>query len=389
MGSILWLKLKRMRTDVMLYAIMMLMALVLSYIFGSAMFGDAKTQNIYVIDYDETQASSAFLEDIGSDAYTLTVSTEREAERAVSSGEALAAIVIPEGFEDTLDTQNATVTLVRTAQSADIYALQSAVTSTLSAAAQRHALTKAVGDALTRAGLPALTDEQVAAAYAARMGENAAVRVVAVASGNNETISWGNVHYLMGFNIFFVMFSIVFTIGGILEDRKLHTWDRIRISPVSGAEVLGGHFVPTFAVGVLQMLMVLGFGQMLFGIDLGASFWPIIVVFAAFVLAATCLGLLLSMLIRTYDQLGAVTPVVLVATSMLGGCMWPLSIVGSKVMLGIAQAMPQKWALEAAERLAIQGGSLGSVMGNIGVLVGMATVFFAASLLLYNKKQKA
>ena len=55
-----------------------------------------------------------------------------------------------------------------------------------------------------------------------------------------------NIHYLMGFNIFFVMFSIIFTMGSILEDKKLRTWNRIRISPLSSRAVLAGNFIPSY-----------------------------------------------------------------------------------------------------------------------------------------------
>jgi ABC-2 type transport system permease protein len=379
-----------MRADVLLYVIMMLMAIVLSYLFGNAMFGASASQRVCVVDCDRTASSAAFIADIGADSYTLIERTESEAEKEISKGDALAAIVIPGGFENALGSASAEVAIIRTAQSADIYALQSAVTAAVNRAAHRYALSEAMNEARRRAGLGPLTDEEIVAAYDARMGGNAAVRVIMVSGDDGEKeVTWDNVHYLIGFNLFFVMFSIVFTIGAILEDKKLHTWDRTRIAPVSGAAVLGGHFIPAFAVGVIQMLIVFGLGQMMFGIELGAAFWPVIAVFAVFSLTATCLGLLMAMAIRTYEQLSAITPVVLVATSMLGGCMWPLSIVRSDIMRAIACITPQKWAVEAAESLSIQGGGLGSVAGSIGVLAGMAVLFFAVSLLLYHKKRKA
>lgn len=38
--------------------------------------------------------------------------------------------------------------------------------------------------------------------------------------------------------------NIVFTMGSILEDKKLRTWNRIRISPLSSRAVLAGNFIP-------------------------------------------------------------------------------------------------------------------------------------------------
>jgi ABC-2 type transport system permease protein len=268
-------------------------------------------------------------------------------------------------------------------------AFQTAVQNAASKTAHVYALQAVLGGTLAGAGIDAPSIEDVRGVYGRLMGDNAAVKVnFAAGSQGYQERFVTNVHYLMGFNIFFVTFSIVFTIGGILEDKKLKTWNRIRISPVPGASVLAGNFIPAFAVGAVQMCIVLVLGQVLFGMDFGDRLLPILLVFAAFVLTATCFGLLLSALFNTYEQLNAGTPVILVAMGMLGGCMWPLSIVGSDILLGVANAMPQKWALQAAESLAA-GGSLKGAAGNILVLLGMAVVFFAISVALYNKKQKA
>ncbi len=152
--------------------------------------------------------------------------------------------------------------------------------------------------------------------------------------------------------------------------------------------MLAGHLIPAYLIGLAQMAIVLFAEQALFGFGLGQALLPIFIVFAAFVLAVVCLGLLLATLLRTLEQMGAVTPVVIVATSILGGCMWPLSIVGPE-MRAAASALPQKWALEAAESIAVYGAGLSDVLLNIGMLVLMALVLFCTSMVFCNKKQRA
>ena len=374
-----------------MYVIMIVMALVLSFVFGNAVFGNDNAQRVLVSNSDSSDVTDAFLKVMNTGAYELEFADEKDAETSVAKSESLAAIFIPPGFGDALKSGSAALTLVKTADNADTMALENAIRSASVQTAHVYMLADSLYETLKDTGITVPPESDVAQAYLNRMGENAAVTVtVSVAgSGGYDEAFASNIHYLMGFNIFFVMFSIVFTIGSILEDKKLNTWNRIRISPLSSAAVMAGNFIPTFIVGIVQMAVVLFFGQMLFGINLGASLLPIFVVFVAFVLTSTCLGLLLSTVFNTYEQLNAGTPVILVATAMLGGCMWPLSIVGSDVLLGIANVMPQKWALEAAENLAVYGGGLKSASTSIIVLLGMAAVFFAVSILLYNKKQRA
>ncbi len=389
MRSILWLKFTRMKYEYYMYVIMMLMAIVLSFIFGNSFAGEG-TQRIAVADNDSSQATNAFIEAVKESVYSITLTDEAEAQSSVSKGDALAALVIPEGFGEALKTGGARITLIQSADSADIMAFQTAVRSAASKTAHVYALQRILSDTLAATDIGAPSFEDVSGGYENRMGGNSAVQVdfVMPGAGGNQERFVTNVHYFMGLNVFFVTFSIVFTIGSILEDKKLRTWDRIRISPISATSVLAGNFIPAFIVGALQMCIVLVLGQLMFGMDFGDRLPPILLVFGVYVLTMTCFGLLLSALFNTYEQLNAGTPVILVATAMLGGCMWPLSIVGSDVLLGIANAVPQKWAVEAAEGLAA-GGSLGGAVTSILVLLGMAAVFFTASVALYNKKQRA
>lgn len=389
MKSVLWLKFTRMKYESYMYVIMVLMAIVLSFVFGNSFAGEG-AQRIAVVNSDSSEATDEFLDALGQNAYSLMFAQQPEAENSVSKGDALAAILIPEGFGDALKTGNARITLVKSADSADIMAFTAVVQSAASRTAHVYALQRILGDTLAGAGIGAPSAQDVREGYESLTGDNAAVKVsfTMPGSGGVKERAATNVHYLMGFNVFFVTFSIVFSIGSILEDKKLRTWNRIRISPISGSSVLAGNFIPAFIVGALQMCVVLVLGQMMFGLDFGDRLPPILLVFGVFVLAATCFGLLLSTMFNTYEQLNAGTPVILVAMAMLGGCMWPLSIVGSDVLLGIANAMPQKWALEAVESLAV-GGSLSAAVPNILVLLGMAAVFFAVSVVLYNKKQRA
>ncbi len=389
MKAILWLKLKRMRQDVVMYVIMTLMAIFLTFVFGNAMFGGGGAMRVCVVDNDNSAFSSSFVDFLNNDTYALTDKTQDEAQTLVAKGEALAAIVIPEGFENGITGGGAEVTLLRTADSANILMLENAVRSAYQSAAHIYRLHSELGLALGGIDLDAPSFETVEEEFALRMEDKLMTVSYSIldAGGFDEKFS-ENIHYMMGFNIFFVMFTIIFSMSSILEDKKLHTWNRIRISPLSSRAVLAGNFIPAYGVGMLQMAIVLFLGQMLFGINLGSALLPVFGVFAAFVLAASCLGLLLATVFKGIEQMGAAVPVIIVGTSMLGGCMWPLSIVGSDVLIGIAKAMPQYWALEAAKTLAVYHRGMDDVVLNIGVLLGMAIVLFAVSILLYNKKQR-
>ena len=211
MASILWLKMKRLRSDVLVYVIMMVMAVLLTFVFGNAVFGAESVQRVDIINDDVSEVTDAFLGALESDAYEFTFVDETQAEEAVAKGETLAAIHIPAGFGEQLADGTASLTIMRTADSTDIMALENAAHAAAKQTAHVYALADALSSALEGSGIEALDIGETEAAYNAHMGDNAAVAVSVNIIGADayDAAYEESIHYLMGFNIFFVMFSIV------------------------------------------------------------------------------------------------------------------------------------------------------------------------------------
>jgi ABC-2 type transport system permease protein len=187
-------------------------------------------------------------------------------------------------------------------------------------------------------------------------------------------------HSMIGFSVFFSMYTMVFGIGTILEDRQYKTWQRMLISPVSKASILGGSMVVAYITGILQMGVLILASKYLMGIDWGSSMLGVLMVAGAFVFTVTSMGLLLSGVVKTHAQLSSITPVVLTSTSMLGGCMWPLEIVNNKLLLFLAELTPQKWAIQGMEGIAVKGMGFEAAIFPTIVLLGMGVLFFAAGV---------
>jgi ABC-2 type transport system permease protein len=137
-----------------------------------------------------------------------------------------------------------------------------------------------------------------------------------------------------------------------------------------------------YLIGAVQLGVLIIAGKYLLGMDWGNSTAGVLLVSGAFVFAVTCLGLMLSGIVKTQSQLSAVTPVVLTSTAMLGGCMWPLEIVNSKIILFLANLTPQKWAIQGMERIASYGQGFEAAVLPSVVLLAMGIVFFIVGVRL-------
>lgn len=196
--------------------------------------------------------------------------------------------------------------------------------------------------------------------------------------GENTNTGYSNLkHSLTGFTIFFSMFLAFFGIGSIVDEKVNFVWQRQLVSPISHLSILAGNLVVALLVGMANVFIMIFGGKFVFKMDWGNSDLGVVLILAAFVFASTCLGLVVASLVKNMQQLSSITPVIIVSTSMLGGCMWPLEMIQSKTLLTIANFTPQKWAVEGIEKMIMYGRGFDVAILPIVVLLGMGCVFLA------------
>ncbi len=86
------------------------------------------------------------------------------------------------------------------------------------------------------------------------------------AKSNAPTWSAG---YSSGIYIMLTMFTVLFRAGDILTERRNGTWGRLLSTPASRSSIIGGKMLGTYAVGLLQMLILVMFGRYVFRINFG------------------------------------------------------------------------------------------------------------------------
>lgn len=186
----------------------------------------------------------------------------------------------------------------------------------------------------------------------------------------------------IGFTIAFSMFTIIFAVGEILEEKRTGVWGRINISPVSRFRVLAGGLVCAFAMGMVSMMIMVFVGDLVLGVNWLGHIGGVLVILTAFCFCMTSFGLLLSFGIKTSQQLQVIAPVVLVSSGMLGGCYWSLEFVRSKALLAVSKAVPAGWAMQALKNMIVYNQDFGAVYLPAAVLLLMGIVFLGLAVQL-------
>jgi ABC-2 type transport system permease protein len=388
MLSIIKLRLLRLKEDVMVFVIMTAMALGFTAIFGASF--DSYKPTVLIVDEDNSYYSEYLKNELRQNKEFNFQDTDLiSASDKIEDGNAAVALLIKEGFNDNIEQGNEiSLGLMKVKDDTVILTIQELVSSITSKMAGGIRIADVTANFIQSVNPEANSQDIKTSAYNNVMDswkyKNPMTVTATVAESGIDSGYDGLMHSMIGFTVFFSMYTMVFSIGTILSDKRYKTWDRMLVSPVSKASILGGTMTVSYLTGAVQMGVLILCGKYLLNIDWGNSMSGVLLVSAAFVFAVTSLGLMLSGFIKTQGQLGTLAPIVLTSTSMIGGCMWPLEIVNNKVLLFLAELTPQKWAMQGIEGIASQGLGFNSAILPTIVLLIMGLIYFTIGVKALN-----
>lgn len=175
-----------------------------------------------------------------------------------------------------------------------------------------------------------------------------------------------------------VLFVFLNALAGgatIIETRKLGMYERMATSPIHTSTIIFGEALTYFCIALVQAILIVLVGALVFGVSWGSPLAAaaLIVLWA---MVGGSAGMLAGTLFRTPEQASSIGPAAGIALAMLGGCMWPLSIV-SQTMRNVGHATPQAWAVDAWTALLSRGGTIATILPQLLVLAAFGAGFLA------------
>ena len=330
-------------------------------------FGTTGSIDLGVLDRDGSVRSAALVDRFRDlDGVTLEVYDSTDDLRTDVRTTAISAgLVIPAGYEDELAAGAAKVEVIADPKSEGVASALATIQGAVDA--------EGVDEAAVAAVAAATGDDAQARRVVTGLAPSVApveVREVDVLGADVETGSFS--HTAPG-NLVLFVFINTFVISTILAyDRKAGIIGRMLSTPTPPRAVLLGLGLSKLAFALVQSAVLVGVGTVAFGVVWGDTVAAIALV-VTFAVMSTCIGLLIGSWVSDADQAQAIGIPLAVGAGMLGGCMWPLSIVPRPMQL-IGHLTPHAWAMDAWQELIFDGASLGGILPNLAVLAGMAAV---------------
>jgi ABC-2 type transport system permease protein len=193
-----------------------------------------------------------------------------------------------------------------------------------------------------------------------------------------------------GFSLMFVLLTLLFSVSlGLREEESWGTSTRLRVAPVSLASVLGGKLLARWIIGSAQLLLLLLFGHLVYGLALGHSPFAMVVVAMVAVASMTCFAAVVAAFVRTREQAVPVGLAVAFILASLGGLLWPLYNLPRSIQQ-VARVLITTWSMFGIQDVMLRDRSLIGISNDLLVLVayGFASFLLATWMFRYGEKTR-
>ena len=192
---------------------------------------------------------------------------------------------------------------------------------------------------------------------------------------------------LFGMSLFFAVYTILFSLKKIVEEKQFGTWNRMILSPLKKWQIYLGHMAYSFSIGFIQILLVFLLFKFVFKFDIGNQFGLLLLIVSAYLFAIVALGMLVMGLVQTPQQLQATIPILATGMAMIGGAFWPIELVSNNILIGISKMLPITYGLDALKSVAIHGNGILAVIGPMMRMLLIGVLLMAAGIGVMERKR--
>ena len=193
----------------------------------------------------------------------------------------------------------------------------------------------------------------------------------------------------LGYVAFGIAFLMMYATTLVLEDKITGVYDRINVTPLSMFSYFMQNLLSFFSVALIQIVVLFAILTNWIGLSYGQTMGDVVqtaLVCFAFSLVCIAFGLVASRFSRTMLMATSLVMVVEIPVLMLGGCLWPRSIM-PKFMQTLGDYVPTTWFLKAAEQVMYGKGIL-SVWQYVGGMLVLALALIIIAFLAKTDKAR-
>jgi ABC-2 type transport system permease protein len=203
-----------------------------------------------------------------------------------------------------------------------------------------------------------------------------AVNVRAVVGENKKSpmISY----YAAAIGVMFLMFTASGSAGALLDEAESGTLERVLSTRVTMTKLLAGKLMFNTGLAFVQLVAMFLWGSAVYKLDLFSHVPGFVVMGLCTAFAVAALGMLLASACQTRAQLGALSTLLILVMSSIGGSMFPRFLMPESMQKAGLLTI-NAWAIDGFTKVFWRDLPVTDLWPQVAVLVGIGVVLFVVA----------
>ena len=351
--------------------------------------GRSEPVELLVADLDMTSSSKEIVNRIDSlEDIAVVVSDSVKSRELVIKGEFVSALIIGQGFQDSLMYGNSIpVELIYDrSREMEIGILQQNLISTIMSFTGEIIVNSSI-ERYVQEQFPDIdkdTREAIMKTVKRKDDNSLAVKWTSIVGERNDT-KLGLIQAVAGTAILMLLFSVAGVGTSILEEKENGTIKRLLYSPLKGSTILYSKMLFAFFISVLQLTAMFIFAWLVLKMDMSVSMSGLILMIISTSFAVSSLGIFLAAIAKTRHQAQNLSTIIILVMSAIGGSMIPMFIMPA-ILQKIALISVNYWGIQGFYDLFWRVLPLEEILPKILVLISIGLALTIASIRLFRKR---
>ena len=351
--------------------------------------GRSEPLNVLVADMDQTRSSKEIVDKIGNhEGISLIIKDSEKSKELVINGKYACALMIYEGFQDSLLAGNTTpVELIfDRSREMEIGFLQKELISTLLPLTGEIIVKKSIENYL-KDNFPDIDKnsmDEILSTATENDKNPVSVKWTSVVGEKNDT-KLGLIQAVAGTAILMLLFSVAGVGTSILEEKENGTINRLLYSPLKGSTILYSKMLFAFFISILQLTTMFLFAWLFLNMDLSVNIPGLILMIIATSFSVSSIGIFLAAISKTRQQAQNMSTIIILVMSAIGGSMIPLFIMPS-ILQKIALLSVNYWGIQGFYDLFWRAIPLEDILPKIFILMSIGILMTLVSIGLFKKR---
>lgn len=327
---------KDKRAVMFTFLLPMILISIFVFAFGSGGRKNMDPIELLIIDFDETAASSRAQSSLNRLHWLNVRKSSNNPEELVRKGSSVAALIIHEGFEDSVKVRATLPTelLFDGAREMEVGMLGSILKSGLTNYIRSERIKIEQTNKAKHGTVSILPDSK----------SEIQLKMTPVV-GVEKQANIGLIHAVSGTAILMLMFSVSGLGASILQEKESGTLNRLLCSPLRINTILQGKMLFAFFISIIQLVTMFLFAWIVFGLDLFVNIGGTVVMIFSTAFAISSFGIFLAAVSKTRQQAQSFGTLIILVMSALGGSIVPLFIMPA-IMKKLAVLSVNYWGIQ-------------------------------------------